>query len=121
MAERSLVLVYYNGFIITTEDSVIYFSDNQSCFYVENDISLEILKRIIEENLEAANTERVTYIKYRFPISLGHSKICYRSFKLRNDHDVQMMFECHKRFHDIQVLVLYMELGGATSARGSSQ
>ena len=80
MAERSLVLVYYNGFIITTEDSVIYFSDNQSCFYVENDISLEILKRIIEENLEVAGGERVKRIKYRFPISSGQGKICYRSF-----------------------------------------
>ena len=88
MAERSFVLVDYNGSITTSEDSVIHFSDNQSCFYVEHDISLEFLKKIIEENLKAA--ERVTCIKYRFSISLGHSKICYRLFKLQNDRDVQL-------------------------------
>ena len=38
-----------------------------------------------------------------------------------NDCDVRMMFDCHQRFPDIQVLELYVELGAATSAGGSSQ
>ena len=79
--------MYYNGFITTNEDSVIFFSDNQSCFYMKNHNSFEYLKRIAEENVEATDSERVLSIKYRLPISSYHSKIYYRSFKLRNDRD----------------------------------
>lgn len=89
--------------------------------YMENNISLRFLKRIIEENIEVANREMVTHIKYRFHISSGNGRICYRSFKLCNDCDVHMMFSYYQRFPEIQVLELYVELGATTFAGGSSQ
>ena len=95
MAERSLVRVCYNGCITTSENNAIYLSDNQSCFYVKNNIFLEFLKRIIIKNIEVADGDRVTLIKYRLPISSGHRKIWYQSIKLCNDHDVRMIFDCH--------------------------
>ena len=55
---------------------------------MENDISLEYLKRIIEGNIEAADCERVSRIKCRLSISSGLGKICYCSLKLCNDRDV---------------------------------
>ena len=65
MAERSFVLVYSDGSITASEDSFIYFSDNQICSYVENDISSELLKRIIDKNLEVVATYQIS-ITYFF-------------------------------------------------------
>lgn len=82
MAEKSLVLVYYIACIATIDDSVIFFSDNQSCFYVKNDNFIKYLKIIIEENIKAVDSERVWRITYKLPVSSCHYKIYYRSFKL---------------------------------------
>lgn len=64
---------------------------------------------------------RGSHIKYRLPISLGHDEICYQVFKLSNNRNVEMMFDFHQTFHDIQVIELYVELGVATSTGSFSQ
>ncbi|XP_039120248.1 uncharacterized protein LOC120256615 [Dioscorea cayenensis subsp. rotundata] len=114
MAETLLVLVYCNGLITTSEDTIIFSSEYQSYFYVENDISYENLKRSIKESIETADNQGVSCIKYRLPISSGSGKICYRSFKLSNDRDVRMMFDYHKRNPDIGIIELYVEFRAAT-------
>ncbi|XP_039130884.1 uncharacterized protein LOC120267275 [Dioscorea cayenensis subsp. rotundata] len=115
MAETSLVLVYYNGLIIASEDTIIFSSDDQSYFYVKDDISYENLKRFIADN------QGVSCIKYQLPISSGSGKICYRSFKLRNDRDVRMMFDYHKKNSDIDIIELYVEFSTATFEGAPSQ
>ena len=45
-------------------DNVRIFSGDQSCLYIENDISLEYLKRIIKKIIEIANGQKVLHIKY---------------------------------------------------------
>lgn len=62
--DKSFVLIYYNDFIIKNEGNVKFFFNDQSCFYIENDISLENLKRIIEENIGAPDNGRFPHIKY---------------------------------------------------------
>ncbi|XP_039141275.1 uncharacterized protein LOC120278596 [Dioscorea cayenensis subsp. rotundata] len=121
MAETSLVLVYYNGSITVSEDTIIFSSKDQSYFYVEDDISYENLKRSIEESIETTDNQGVSCIKYRLPISSGSGKICYRSFILRNDRDVQMMFDYHKRNPDIGIIELYVEFNTATFEGAPSQ
>ncbi|XP_039134231.1 uncharacterized protein LOC120271623 [Dioscorea cayenensis subsp. rotundata] len=121
MAETSLVLVYYNGSIIASEHTIIFSLDDQSYFYVEDDISYENLKRSIEESIETADNQGVSCIKYRLIISSGSGKICYRSFKLSNERDVRMMFDYHKRNPDIGIIELYVEFSAATFKGAPSQ
>ncbi|XP_039128889.1 uncharacterized protein LOC120265021 [Dioscorea cayenensis subsp. rotundata] len=121
MAETSLVLVYYNGSIIANEDTIIFSSEDQSYFYVKDDILYENLKRSIKENIETVEYQGVSCIKYQLPISSRSSKICYRSFKLRNNRDVRMMFDCHKRNPDISIIELYVEFSAATFEGAPSQ
>ncbi|XP_039146877.1 uncharacterized protein LOC120284147 [Dioscorea cayenensis subsp. rotundata] len=103
MAKTSLVLVYYNGSIIASEDTIIFSLDDQSYFYVEDDISYENLKRSIEESIETVDNQGVSCIK------------------LRNDRDVRMMFDCYKRNPDIGIIELYVEFSAATFEGAPSQ
>ncbi|XP_039126972.1 uncharacterized protein LOC120263139 [Dioscorea cayenensis subsp. rotundata] len=121
MAETSLKLVYYNGSITASENTIIFSSEDQSYFYVEDEISYENLERSIEESIEPADNQGVSCIKYKLPISSGSGKIRYRSFKLCNDRDVQMMFDCHKRNPDIGIIELYVEFSATTFEGAPSQ
>lgn len=77
MAKRSLVLVYYNGSVITNEMRTLldFCRMINLVFYIENDISLENLKRMIEENVEMIDGQRVSHIKYKLHFSLGIIRI----------------------------------------------
>ncbi|XP_039122046.1 uncharacterized protein LOC120258663 [Dioscorea cayenensis subsp. rotundata] len=121
MVETSLVLVYYNCSITASEETIIFLSEDQSYFYVEDDISYENLQRSIEESIETADNQGVLCIKYRLTISLGSGKIYYWSFKFRNDQDVRMMFDCHKRNPDIGIIELYVEFSAAAFEGAPSQ
>lgn len=66
---------------------LLYFSHTININFYRNDIFLEILKRVIAENIKVADSQRM-HIKYWLAISSGYDKNSYRSFKLCNNRDV---------------------------------
>ena len=69
MVERSLIVVYYNGFIKIRESIIRFLSGHESCFYKKNFISLENLEKNIEQNKEIIKGKRVSHIKCWPPMS----------------------------------------------------
>ena len=88
---KELVVIYTNGEIINTNEGVTFTCDEVIIVKVDREITIERLKKATAQKLQLSLTQCISSLIYRHPISL--CPIRYQAYRLRDDDDIQSMWE----------------------------
>ena len=107
-----LIFLYYDGQIVESEGGVSFQSRNSLSFYVDQNINFENFRNEIDSRLRTETGRSIsTVITYRFPISLIQQRAEYRTYMIRNDEELQLLFDCYRRYYpNICVAELIVDL-----------
>ena len=118
MDERYFILVYHNGEITNIEEEVTFCSQNPVGVSVSPSVTLLELQNTILRKLGQLNNKQINQVLYMLPIVFGQSVVCYRSFSVRSDDDVSLMFYGHSQFPKIRIIELFIILEDTNVSSG---
>lgn len=105
------VMVYWNGNIIKTGDSIEFECAAPRIFDVKSDVNIGQLKRIIRSKIRLLPNEQIGTILNRYPqkSNITGQRLRYVRQELVDDDDIRAMIGGFKR-HKCDTLELYVEV-----------
>ena len=114
-------IVYFNGSIIISDESVIFGCDYPVWVYLSDTISLEELKVELYQSINIGFQKKVEKIRYRCPISNVNGNIKFRAVTINSDRDMRVMFRMYRQYQTFNaVMELYVDFEEIIAEAGPS-
>ncbi|KAK5776717.1 hypothetical protein PVK06_044679 [Gossypium arboreum] len=93
MSKRISVVIYYDGEVCNTENSVVFLSENTARLVFNQNIDLTELCKRIRRKIFETTPMKVLSIKYRFCASVD--PVTYDSFDIKGARSLEAMVQTH--------------------------
>ncbi|XP_016167829.1 uncharacterized protein LOC107610276 [Arachis ipaensis] len=119
--ESFLVLVHHSGKIKKSKRHGVKFTDRKplSIFVRSSDTLLD-LKSSILQKLAVGGTKWVKKLFYKIPIAVVSTGVQYKTFVLRTDEDMRVLFHCRRSFPEVRIHELFAKLEHGIDSCGTS-